>query len=329
MIKAVDLGYGSIKAIGSARQVEYPSAIGTFRPIRFTSGMEAQELKDRLCVEFEGRQYFIGDIAFTQTVPRVTMNSKRFYELLKGLALMMSALMLLANSQLEEIRLVAGLPVNEYARLKDEYNNTLKGSHYIQLISTDGKESEFYRFDIEEVKILPQPIGTIFNAVLDDAGQLSDKRLAGGRLAVLDIGKHTVDLALTDGLVFIDKSSTSYNDLGLFESFKDISLALKGAGYDIAPDSIEPYIRSNRTLPGLPQIKEQAFASLAERIVSRVINAWPDLFTFDSIYITGGGAEVVGSYIAEALDSNKVIISDSATMTNCQGFYKYGKRVFK
>lgn len=328
MIKAVDLGYGSIKAIGSTRRVEYPSAIGTFRPIRFTSDMEAQELKDRLCVEFEGKQYFIGDIAYTQSAPRVTMNNKRFTSS-EGLALMMSALILLSSDQLEEIKLVAGLPVNEYAGLKDEYNNTLKGSHYIQLISTDGKEGEFYRFDIEEVKILPQPIGTLFDAVLDDAGQLAYKKLAGGRLACLDIGKHTTDLALVDALHFIDKSSTSYNDLGLFESFREICLALKGAGYDIAPDSIEPYIRSNRTLPGLPQIKEQAFASLAERIVSRVINAWPDLFTFDSIYITGGGAEVVGSYIAEALDSDKVIICDNATMTNCQGFYKYGKRVLK
>ena len=328
MIRAVDLGFGNVKAISPARQIEYPSAIGTFRPVRFTTGMEAQELKEKLCVEFEGKRYFIGDIAYTQAAPRVTMNSKRFTSS-EGLALMISALILLAKSQIEEIKLVAGLPVNEYAGLKEDYKNTLKSSHYIKLISTDGKESEFYRFEIEEVRVLPQPIGTLFNAVLDDTGQLADKKLAGSRLAVIDIGKHTVDLILTDGLVFVDKSSTSYNDLGLYESYKDICLVLKDTGYDIAPDSLEPFIRGKRTLPDLPQIKEMAFANLAEKIVTRVINAWPDLFTFDRIYITGGGSEVVGSYIAKALECSQMMINDNATMTNCKGFYKYGKRVFE
>lgn len=328
MIRSIDLGYGSVKAISPARQIEFPSAIGTFRPVRFTSGMENAELQDRLCVEFESKRYFVGSIAFLQGNPRATLNKERFTSS-EGLALLMAALALLSINQVEEVKLIAGLPVNEFAGLKTKYREALLGQHYIQLIDPEGKEGDFYRFDIDDVKILPQPMGSLFDAVLDDAGGLADKGLAGGRLACLDIGKHTTDLALVDALNFVDKSSTSYNDLGLFESFKEISLALKGVGYDIPPDNLEPYIRGNRTLPGLPQIKEQAFASLAERIVSRVVNTWPDLWSFDRVYISGGGAEVVGSYITEALETDKAIINTNATMTNCRGFYKYGQRVFK
>ena len=328
MIRAVDLGFGAVKAISSARQVEFPSAIGTFRPIRFTSGMEGKDLQDRLCVEFEGKRYFVGSIAYLQSNPRATMNKERFTSS-EGLALLMAALALLSTNQAEEVKLIAGLPVNDFAELKTQYREALLGQHYIQLTNPEGKEGKFYRFDIDDVKILPQPMGSLFDAVLDDAGQLADKSLAGGRLACLDIGKHTTDLALVDALSFVDKSSTSYNDLGLFESLKEISLALKGAGYDIPLDNLEPYIRGSKTLPGLPQIKEQAFAALAERIVSRVINTWPDLWSFDRVYISGGGAEVIGSYIAEALETDKTIINANATMTNCRGFYKYGQRVFK
>lgn len=328
MIRAVDLGFGSVKAISPAREVEYPSAVGTFRPVRFTSDFERQELINKLCIEHESKRYFVGNIAYAQSSPRATMSKER-YTSQEGLALMMSALLLLSNNQAEKIKLIAGLPVNEYALLKERYQGALKGSHFVQIIEPGGAAGDFNRFDIEDVKIIPQPMGTLFDIVLDDAGQLKEKELAGGRLACLDIGRFTTDLVLVDGLQFIDKSSTSYNDIGLYESFKDLSLILKNASYDLAPDNLEPYIRGSRTIPGIAQHKEQAFASLAEKIASRLINCWPDMWSFDKVYITGGGAICLGSYIAEALNSEKIVICDNATMTNCRGFFKFGKRVFE
>ena len=328
MIRAVDLGFGAVKGISEARQIEFPAAVGTFQPIRFTSGMEQQEVKDRLCVEFEGKRYFIGDIAFKQSSPRVTMNSDRFTSQ-EGLALMMSALLLLSCNQAESVKLVAGLPVNEYSGGKEKYNKTLQGKHYLQLIDPDGSGNDFFAFNVEAVKILPQPVGTIFDKVLNDAGNLDDKQLAAGRVAVLDIGKHTVDLALTDALQFVDRSSTSFNDIGLFDAFKDLSLALKGQGYDIPPDSLEPYIRGARKLAGIAELKEQAFASQAEKIASRVINTWSDLWSFDKVFITGGGALVLGDYITSALNSCKVEICEAPTFTNVKGYYKYAQRAWR
>ena len=328
MIRAVDVGFGAVKAISGARQIEYPSAVGTFRPVRFTSGMEQQSLIDRLCVEFEGKRYFIGSIAYLQSSPRVTMAADRFTSQ-EGLALMMSALALLSNCQAETVKLVSGLPVNEYTGMKDKYCNTLTGKHYFQLIGPDGGGNDFFAFTIEAIKILPQPVGTIFEKVLNDNGDIENKHLAGGRLAVLDIGKHTVDLALTDALQFVDRSSVSFNDIGLFDAFKDLSLTLKGQGYDVPADSLEPYIRGNRRLPGIAELKEQAFASQAEKIVSRAINTWPDLFSFKKIFITGGGALVLGNYIVSALNSEKVEVCDTPTFTNCRGYYKFGKRLWK
>lgn len=327
MIKAVDLGFGSVKAIGS-NQIEYPAAVGSFRPVRFTSGMEGQELKDKLCIEFEGKRYFIGDIAYKQSAPRVTMSADRFTSA-EGLALMMSALLLLSGGPVEEVKLIAGLPVNDYSGLKDDYSKTLKGSHYCQLVDPDGKENDFYRFNITDVVILPQPIGTIFDKVLNGAGELQNKALAGGRVAVLDIGKHTVDLALTDGLQFVDRSSLSFNDIGLFDAFKDISLALKGAGYDVPADSLEPFVNGSRTLEVFPAIAEQAYASQAEKIISRVLNTWPDLWGFDKIYVTGGGAMKLGDYIAAGLNSDKVEVCSNPTFTNCRGYHKFARRKWK
>ncbi len=327
MLRAVDLGFGSVKAICGFRSVEYPSAVGDFRPVRFSMGIEGQELKNKLCVEYEGKSYFIGDIAYAQSSPRVTMNSNRFTSK-EGIAIMLSALVVLADYQFEEVQLVTGLPVNDYADLKNTYRDALLGKHNIQLFEPDGTGGRYYAFDIQEVKVLPQPIGTIFDEVLDAQGRIVNKSLAQGKLGVVDVGKYTVDFSVSDALQFIDKSSTSYSDIGLFDAFKELSLALKSEGYDIPPDSLEPYIRNNKSLNGLAELKEGIFEKQSEKIMSRLLNTWSDLWSFDQIFLTGGGAVVLGEHLKEHIGTDIVTICEKPTMSNCSGYYKLGSKAW-
>jgi plasmid segregation protein ParM len=325
MLRAVDTGYGFTKAIGF-NQVSFPSAVGDYRPIRFNTGLETAELIDRLAIVYQGKKYFVGPITYLQSNPRITLSAERFTSP-EGMALLMSALILTAESQTETIKLVGGLPVAEYARMKDSYTDILRGQHRVSLLGLDGDCSGPFTFNIEEVRLLPQPVGTLFNQVLDDAGQLKERRLAGGRLAVIDIGRYTVDLALLDALQFVDKSSTSFNDLGLFSGYKDISHELKQKqGLDLPADELEPYLTGGKYLKGLNMIKEYVFASLAERICSRVLSTWGELWSFDKIYIAGGGALVLGDYIKQGLQVEQAEVTEAPTMSNCQGYYKFGKR---
>ncbi len=327
MIRSVDVGYGAVKGISSFREVEYLSAIGNFTQVRFNTGLDKEDLIGNLCVEYDQKRYFIGDIAYQQSIPRVTMTSERFTSQ-EGLSLLLSALVLLSNQQYEDIKLITGLPVSEYAGLKDKYKNALTGRHNIKLLEPDGKVKEFYSFDITEVKILPQPVGTLFDRVLNNQGIIENEQHAIGRLAVLDIGKHTVDLVLTDALQFVDRLSTSFNDIGIFDAYRDLSLRLKEHGYDIPADSLEPYIRNGKNLKGLPELKEVVFANQAEKILSRVYNTWPDLWNIDWIYITGGGAIVLCDHIMRNLNADRAVICKDATFTNCRGFFKFAKRMW-
>ncbi len=328
MIKAIDVGFGGVKAVSDSNSIIFPSAIGNFRPVRFNMNSESQNgLLNRLCIEYEGMRYFIGDIAYKQSTPRATMNGERFMNN-EGLSLMFSALLLLSTHQAEEVKIVTGLPVNDYVNLKDRYRQSLEGKHFIHRINTDGSNGEFYVFDVKEAKILPQPIGTIFDAVLSPNGEIANKALASGRIAVLDIGKHTVDLAVTDGLQFIDNKSTSFNDIGIFEAFKELSLELKGIGYDIAPESIEPYIVNGKSLKGLPEIRERVFKNHAEKILSRVVNSWSDLWSYDQIIITGGGALLISDSLYIAMDCDRVVFHRTPTFSNCKGYYKFAKKAY-
>ena len=326
MIRAIDVGFGAVKGVCSAREVEYPSAVGSFRPLRFLIE-EKKDLKEKLCVEFEGKRLFIGDIAYKQSSPRVTMSSDRFTSQ-EGLALMGSALVLLSNDQYENVKLFTGLPVNDFSVLKDSYKNSLQGVHHIKLLKTDGSVDKLYTFNIEDVKVLPQPVGTIFDAVLGYGGQVLSDKLANSTLAVLDIGKYTVDLALTDNLDFVDKSSVSYSDIGLFDAYKDLSLGLKANGFDIPADSLEPYIRNGKTLNGLSELKDEVFTLQAEKIISRVHNIWSDMWNIDRIFITGGGALVLGEHLIKNLDPEKVTICEKPTLTNVRGYFKFAQRLW-
>ena len=226
MIKAVDLGFSAVKGIGLGKEVEYPSVVGDFKPVRFATGMESQALKEKLCVEFEDKKYFIGKIADRQSVPRVTMDGER-YTSKEGLALMMATLILMSDSQHENLKLVTGLPVDLYKNLKDEYLETLTGQHKIKLLEPDGSFEKLYTFDIEKVRMLPQPMGTIFNQVIDANSDHLNEELAKSRLAVIDIGKHTIDLVVVEELEFIDRLSTSFSDIGIYDAYKELQKRLR------------------------------------------------------------------------------------------------------
>lgn len=327
MIRAVDVGFGAVKGVHGRKVVEFPSAVGTFRPIRFTFDMGAQDLVNNLAVHYADEDYFIGSVAYTQSIPRVLMSSKRFISP-EGLALMFSALMLLADNQHEELKVVTGLPVSEFSKLKDTYKEILVDKHYIKQINLDNSDSKFYSFQVNDAKILPQPMGTIFKYILDDYGALVDKQLAQGRIAVLDIGKHTVDLCLTDALQFVDRASTSFNDIGLFDAYKELSMALKNHNYDIPSDSLEPYIRGFKNLPIIDKLLPSILQAQADKILSRVVGMWPDLWSFDKVFITGGGSILLGDYILERTGSPKVICCENPTFTNCSGYFKFAKKVW-
>ena len=332
MIRAVDVGFGRVKGLGSSSQVSFPSVVGDFRPIRFTSGLEQKDWVDRLCVEYRDRQYFVGSMAFKQAKARVTMNAQRFTSE-EGMALLMAALALLADETVETVKLATGLPVSEYARLKEDYREALEDRHEIKVLTPDGNELETFDFAIDDVKILPQPVGTIFDAVLDKSGGLAEKELAAGKVAVLDIGRNTVDMALTDSLSFVDRQSVSYDDIGLDDAYRDLSAELKSTlGVNIPPESIEPYLQSGVIKKkSIGQEKERVFGDQAEKIASRVFNTWKEIWDIDKIIITGGGAVILGDYIARALGSPEqleIYQDELATFSNVAGFAKFAKRAW-
>lgn len=223
-IIAVDVGFGRVKALTAQHRLEYPSVVAPWRQIRFKNEVAGGSLLEHLAVEYNGPKMFLGDIAYRQSKARVSMSMNRFCSA-EGMSLMLASIALLVPGRDISCNLVAGLPVNAYAGLKEKYERILLGRHYIKLLNANGKPEEHY-ITITNCKVLPQPLGTVFNAILNDRGEMADRELASSRLAILGVGQNTLDLVRVDSLDFIDAESTSYTDLGVFEIYRQLSLEI-------------------------------------------------------------------------------------------------------
>lgn len=334
---AVDVGFGRVKALSGTRRLEFPSVVGTFRPVRFVTGLEQVDPMERLCCEYAGRRFFIGDIVFKQADAMVTMNAERFTRP-EGLALMFSALALLSEGDGETVQLATGLPVSDYAGKKDLYCQALIGRQSVKLFNPDSSGERSCRFVVTDCRVLPQPMGTVFDLVLNDAGVLVNKKLAAGNVGVLDIGQNTVDLVRVDGLEFVDSQSDSFSDLGLFDAYGLLYREIKDIyGVEIPPARMEKYLQSGYIeVDGHRQsingIKQRVFSAHAERITSRALNLWRDAWQLSAIIVTGGGAVVLGNYISQQLNRPaqvELVDPARATLSNVSGYLKLARRVWQ
>ncbi len=225
-IMAVDVGFGRVKGLSAERQLEFPSVVGPWREIRYINEMAGNSFLEQLAVEYTGQKLFLGQMAYRQSKARMNMAMDRFCGV-EGMALMLATVAMFGSGREISCHLVTGLPINAYAAQKEKYRQALLGRHYIKLLGANGTPEERY-ITIEECKVLPQPIGTVFNIVLGDKGHLANRELASSRLAVLDIGANTLDLCRVDSLEFIDRESTSYSDLGV-ECYRQLSLEIYNA----------------------------------------------------------------------------------------------------
>lgn len=335
MKMAVDVGFGRVKGLGgNGKEVNFPAAVAGFQPLTFASGMESGQ---SLAIEYQGRSYWVGDAALRQsTSARMTTDRARTVNE-EGATLLAAGMALVAEQEHQLVDLVIGLPVRFFAGMKGEYSKLARDVHKVSILSPDGAQIKARRVIIvENVKVLPQPFGCLFDCILDDSGNLKDKALAGGRVGVIDIGYNTLDLARADALEFNNPGSDSFSGQGLFSAFQELSREIyRELEIEIPPEKLEPVVKERKiTIAGkdrdVSALIDRAFSATAEGIISRVKTIWPDRerWQFTQVLITGGGGALLGDYIIPYLGVQARIV-ENPVMANCRGFLKFGRRAFR
>ena len=328
MIVAVDNGFGLTKFF--PKSGFFPSILADFIKADYETGFGKGEDADKI-ISHGQDIYFVGDIARRQGNPRSNITSERLVSD-EGLILVLSALVNIFETPGEyEVKLVVGLPVSDYL-LKDRYSLKLKGLKRVLTYNLLGEVIGEYLFNIVDVSVVPQPLGTIFFGLLDDNGKIVNMEFTK-RIGVIDIGFYTVDLARVDQLEFIQKDSMSFNDSGINLIYQDISREIyKRFKKEVPIEKLDPILQSGvMNVSGraysIFSIKNDAVMRAANKLSAKIKTIWENLWELDMILITGGGADLMGDNLRSVLGhSNVKVFKEIGIHTNCRGYFRYGQR---
>lgn len=330
----LDIGFGFTKATNGKRSMIFKSVYGEASDMQFREQLLGPEGgEEHLQIEIAGTSYFAGELAERQSVERFfTLDQAQFVrDFTKVLALVPLAHMV---ARQEQVKLVAGLPVSYYRRHKAEVVEILKGQHEVATVDASGERTETV-IRINSVRVVPQPFGALMDLMLNDIGEVRDKRYLKEKVGVIDVGFRTTDFTIADATRYSERGSKTI-DLGISKAFATIAAKLQESSgvnvelYRLYSAVDEGAIKIHGKRYDLKLITEHAFNQLATRVANEANRLWANDWDIDKVLITGGGGAVLAPFIQKIV-KGEVATVDPETDTrlaNVRGFCKYGKRLW-
>lgn len=333
-ILGIDIGFGFTKATNGKESVIFKSIFGEAAQIQFRDQLLDQTgPESHLHLEVDGIPYFIGELAERQSnVCSFTLDHSQFIEsFAKTMALGAMASMMPESGS---VRVVTGLPVGYYQRQRDQLASILRGRHNLIQIDPKGAKREL-SVNVVQVRVIPQPFGTLLDNMLSEVVEIADKRFAQGKIGVIDIGFRTSDYTIADATKYSERGSHT-TDSGIAQGFALIANKLREASgvnvelyrlYD-AVDKGSIKIRG-KTID-LKKLTEEVFNKLATAVATEVDRLWSGDWDLDLIVVTGGGGSVLAPYLRPLLHGEVLSIDTTRDlrMQNVRGYWKYAKHLW-
>ncbi len=299
----VDIGYGVTKAVQSDGQVKhFRSIVGVGVPETF--GISKSNFT---VVEVEGNPYTVGEAAKQHRLPIIIVRSRNIIESIAYRALLMASVGDVKGSH----SVVTGLPLGYFnadkSRVMKRFKEILPGS---------------------EIKIVPQPIGSFYDLLFDDDGEIQHAEFMDKRVAVLDIGTYTTDLLVTDKGTPVAGVSGSI-EIGIDTLFTEIRKNLLPMRRNIGSVEIDTALRTNTMKRRGEQMDISDILAEAKAAVAANIWSWTNarLGTeedMEALVLTGGGGEILRNYFTQG----NIITPKSPFLSNAIGFCKIARRLY-
>ena len=333
-ILGIDIGFGFTKASNGKETLVFKSVLGEATDIQFREPVLGEPQADEhLQVEVDGTSYFVGELAERQSNVRFfTLDQTQFISRFAKI-LALSAAAKLVGSFLP-VNLVTGLPIGYYRDHKDELAKVLLGEHKVAFTDAAGKRQE-KTISVNKVRVIPQPFGSMFNLMLNDLGEVSDRRLVKEKIGIIDVGFRTSDYTIADQMRYSERGSRT-TDSGIARAFNVIAGKLR----EKSNVNVELYRLYNAVEKGtikirgkeydLRELTEQVFAQLASTVANEVDRLWVDDWDIDAMVITGGGGAVLAKHLQPLLNGHVLSLdaAQDARLLNVLGYYKFGRHLW-
>lgn len=292
MILGVDVGYSHTKVYGRNLEFSFKSTIEE----------EVLDISNSIKVEYNGKNYTIGENNGLYATDINKIHSLNF-----KLCLYTAIAKAMKDNNIEEVKLVTGLPAQYYQSQKDELIKELMNQKITLTLNDVPK-----RFTITDVIVFPQSAGIL----------LLDPNKLNGDTCVIDIGGFTVDISY-----FNNKKLRKLDTLELGMNVVGNNLVQKikseyGVSYDLL--KVDDILNSKSIVKDNKVVNiENLIDEVLEKHTNLIINRLKGIQEYNiskHIYI-GGGALRLSKYLKQDLDKDTIYI-------NSKAFYKIGVEKF-
>jgi plasmid segregation protein ParM len=229
----------------------------------------------------------------------------------------------------QKIKLIAGLPLADFFSngKKNERKIALKKENLLKGVvsgDTDEKLAELI-----EVDVGCQALAAFVDYFLDD--DLNEKDVPIEKIAVVDIGGRTTDIALVlDGASFDPRRSGTEN-IGVLDVYNSLSEMIKArfsTRDDYPVSTIDKAVRTGKIRlwgkeKDIQDLVDQAVHEQQEKIVREIERRLGSASDLDAVLFVGGGSALFKG-IAKLFENGES--ASDPEYSNARGLYKYSKK---
>lgn len=335
-VLGIDIGFGFTKATNGRDTIIFKSLSGDAADIQYWADFGDSQPADQIHVSIDGKSYFIGELAEQQSsAPTYTLDQDRLIaEYVRILSLTAAGLLIQNGMVNVPVNVVSGLPIGHFRRHHEQFRDLLTGHHSVIYHSPNG-QSVSKSIYINKVRMLPQPLGSILNLLMDDHGRITQREVAAQKIGVVDIGFRTTDFCIMDRLRHIDRGSRTI-DSGMSKAFGLIAQKLQekcGVAvelYRLYQAVEEGTIRMRGKAVNFSAIRDHVFEQLAAGIAGEIDRLWAHDWDIDMILLTGGGSRELARHLRPLIAGNVVPLEPhtDSRLNNVFGYMKYGRFIW-
>jgi len=314
-----DGGFYAIKAVCGDKRVSFPSFVT--RPAESLFSLNGHTT---MIVASEYGRYLVGQEAIKKGMAGARKETAAWIQSPEYLALLYGALSDLTNANQATVNLVTGLPLADFQRDRAALRDRLLGVH--QFVR-EGRHWQTLK--IETVRVVPQAWGAVLALLIDDRGRVVRPELAKAKVAVLDVGGHTVNYLSVDGLSDIP-SETQGTERGAWTVVRAAReyLDVSHPGLNRMQDhAVMQAIVDGGTFDAgefvdLRPIVKPIIDDIGQEIVDRAAQYWgAGAATFRQVIVCGGGAYLWGEHIKRAFRQADIL--PDPEYANARGFHNF------
>jgi len=317
----IDIGYSAVKVVSGTRRATFPSVVGSPDEGRFSLNGSHQGIE-----LLEPRHVLVGDEVLLQSRFPARSEDRNWWQRPAYYDLFLAGLSEVTEATAVDLVLVTGLPVAFYAD-RQALAERLLGEHRL----TRARRRAAQRFNVQEVRVIPQPFGSLLALALDERGAVADKALAEGRVGVVDVGGKTTNFLTASRLQEIGFETTSI-DQGAWELVRAVDAHLHDAapGLDVSGHALMDAIRERRIgyfdeVIDLGPVVDELLAALGEAVVSKATELWNGGARLSRVLVTGGGAHLLGDRLRAQFRHAQVVADP--VFANAVGYWRLAQRV--